>query len=65
MSDNNFPEDEKPKNAESSKELNELSDQELDNIAGGDGATPAATGHVQTHDIHFTKLVDKSSPNLT
>ncbi|HLK22042.1 MAG TPA: hypothetical protein VKT81_24000 [Bryobacteraceae bacterium] len=38
----------------------ELSEQELDQVAGG--TTPAAKPAVS--DIHITKTLDKSSPNL-
>ena len=43
------------------KTRDEITDAELDKATGG---TKAGSGKVTVHDIHFTKAVDKSSPNL-
>ena len=39
----------------------ELDDNHAKDVAGGD---KAASGHVEIHDLTFTKTVDKSSPSL-
>ncbi len=39
----------------------EITDTELDKATGG---TKAGSGKVTFQDIHFTKAVDKASPNL-
>jgi|SwirhisoilCB3_FD_contig_31_9597641_length_410_multi_2_in_0_out_0_1 type VI protein secretion system component Hcp len=41
----------------------ELSKEELDRVTGGDTATTTKTT-TTTQDIHFTKVVDKSTPTL-
>jgi len=40
-----------------------LSKEELDRVTGGDTATTTKTT-TTTQDIHFTKVVDKSTPTL-
>ena len=42
----------------------ELPSEELDRVTGGDTATTTKTTQTTTQDIHFTKLVDKSTPTL-
>ena len=61
MSDNNDPQEEKQEN---SKPADELSDQDLDNVTGGDGkATTPPPVHIHVHEIQVSKLTDSSTPN--